>query len=97
MTASRKLANDKVFFFFHKAFFIKIIVLQSKNIIALNFYIDINELVYERRLMMKVFYMAKFLCSKAIFCKNRCIFFKNVRIGNIFVENPCPKYFNADI
>ncbi len=36
------------------AFKKKKIALQSKNIIALNRYIDINELVYERRLMMKV-------------------------------------------
>ncbi len=34
----------------------------NQNVIALNLYIDINELVYERRLMMKVFFMTKFLC-----------------------------------
>ncbi len=57
MTASRKLAHDKVFLFFftQKAFFKKEIALQSKKVIVLNLYIDINELVYERRLMMKVF------------------------------------------
>ncbi len=57
ITASRKLAHGKVFFnFFTKRhFFTKQIALQSKNVIALNLYIDINELVYERRLMMKVF------------------------------------------
>ncbi len=64
MTASRKLAHDKVFLIFsQKGFFIKKeIALQSKNVIALNLYIDINELVYERRLMMTVFSMTKFLC-----------------------------------
>ncbi len=36
--------------------------LLSKRVIALNLYIDINELVYERKLMMKVFSMTKFLC-----------------------------------
>ncbi len=35
---------------------------NKKNVIALNLYIDINELVYERRLMMKVFSITKFLC-----------------------------------
>ncbi len=63
MTASRRLAHDKVFNFFHqKAFLKKKIALQSKHIIALNLYIDINELVYERMLMMKVFLMTQFLC-----------------------------------
>ncbi len=62
MTASRKLAHDNVFKFFHeKVFFIKKKnALQSKNVIALNLYIDINELMYERRLMMNVFSMTKF-------------------------------------
>ncbi len=58
MIASRKFAHDKVFKFFHKRpFKKKIIALQSKKVIILNLYIDINELVYERRLMMKVFSM----------------------------------------
>ncbi len=46
----------------YKGFFYIKNALQSKNVIALNFYIDINELVYERRLMMTVFSMTKFLC-----------------------------------
>ncbi len=63
MTASRNLAHDKVFLKdFHKKAFKKKIALQSKNVIVLNLYIDINELVYERRLMMKVFSMTKFWC-----------------------------------
>ncbi len=37
----------------------KKIALQSKKVVALNLYININELVYERRLMMKVFSMTK--------------------------------------
>ncbi len=55
----------KFFKLFHKkAFKKKSIALQSKHVIALNIYIDIdiNELVYKRRLMMKVFCMTKFLC-----------------------------------
>ncbi len=59
MTASRKLAHDKVF---HKKGFKKKVALQSKKAIAQNLDIYINELVYERRLMMKVFSMTKFLC-----------------------------------
>ncbi len=70
---------------------------NQKNVITLNLYIDINELVYERRFMMKLFSMTKFCVKKIIFCKNSCIFFKNVWIGNIFVVNPSPKYFNANI
>ncbi len=52
--ASRKLAHDK------KAFCITI----KKRFITLNIYIDIidiNEFVYEGRLMMKVFSMTRFL------------------------------------
>ncbi len=55
----------KLFYFFHKKAFLKkkiIIALQSKKVIALNIYIDINELVCERRLKIKVFSMTKFLC-----------------------------------
>ncbi len=62
MTASRKLAHDKVFFIFFTKSFKNKIALQSKKVIALNLYIYIKELVYERRLMMKVFSMTKFLC-----------------------------------
>ncbi len=52
----------KFFLFFHKkAFKKKKIALQSKKVIALNLYIDINEFVYETRLMMKVFSMTNFL------------------------------------
>ncbi len=61
MTTSRKLAHDKFFLIFHKKNLVKKMVLQSKNVIALNIYIDINELVYERRLIMKVFFVTKFL------------------------------------
>ncbi len=64
MTASRKLAHEKVFLIFftkRNLFYIKN-ALQSINVIALNFYIDTNELVYESRLMMKVFSMTKVLC-----------------------------------
>ncbi len=35
-----------------------------KNVIALNLYIGNNVLVYERMLMVKVWSMTKFLCSK---------------------------------
>ncbi len=63
MTDSRKLAHDKVLISFtkHAKRPLKKIknALQSKKVIALNLYIDINELVYERRLMMKVFSMTK--------------------------------------
>ncbi len=48
MTASRKWAHDKVFKNkFTKRPFKKNIALQSKKVIALNLYIDINELVYK--------------------------------------------------
>ncbi len=62
--ASRKIAHDKVFFILGQ----KSHYFQHKNggtmkkVIALNLYISTNVLVYERRLMMKVFSMAKFLC-----------------------------------
>ncbi len=62
MTASTKLAHDKVLIFFTKMSLKKKLALQSKKVIALNLYIDINEFVYERRLMMKVFSRTKFLC-----------------------------------
>ncbi len=35
-----------------------------KNVIALNLYIGINVLVYERRLMVKVWSMTKFVLKK---------------------------------
>ncbi len=46
MTASRKLDHDKGFS--QKFLFKKKNALQSKKVIALNLYIDINELVYEK-------------------------------------------------
>ncbi len=50
------------FFFLHKKAIFKLKnALQSKKVITLTLYIDINELVYERRLMMKVFSMTKIL------------------------------------
>ncbi len=59
MTASRKLAHDKVFKFFHKKAFLK--KKKNQKVIALNRYINVNKLVYERRLM-SFFSMTKFLC-----------------------------------
>ncbi len=80
MTASIKLAHDKVFFIFsQKGLFKKKIALQSKTVIALNLYNDINELVYDRRLMMKVFSMTKCV-KKTIFCKTCYILSNNVPI-----------------
>ncbi len=71
LTASRKLAHDKVVFnFFTKRPLKKKKALQSTNVIVLNLYIVINELVYERRLMMKVFSMTKFCVKKTFFAKN---------------------------
>ncbi len=68
----------KFFNFFHKKAFKKIyIALQSKKVIALNLYIDINELVNERR-SMKVFSMTK--CVKKHFCKTCYILSNNVPI-----------------
>ncbi len=58
--ASRKTAHDKVFLNFgakrpkNGG--------TMKNITALNLYICTNVLVYERRLMVKVWSMTKFLC-----------------------------------
>ncbi len=68
MTASRKLANDKDFliFFTKRPFQIK----KKKNL-----YFDINELVYERRLMMKVFSMTK--CVKKHFFYKTCYILSN--------------------
>ncbi len=54
--ASRKTAHDKVFFILGKNGG------TMKNLIALNLYIGTNVLVYERRLMVKVWSMTKFLC-----------------------------------
>ncbi len=80
MTASKKLTHDKVINVSQKQpFKIKKIALQSKTVIALNLYIDINKLVYERRLMMKVFSMTKCV-KKTIFCKTCYILSNNVPI-----------------
>ncbi len=43
------------------------------NVIALNLYIGTNVLVYERRLMVKVWSMTK-LCVKKTFSAKRAIF-----------------------
>ncbi len=49
INSSRKTANDKVFLILgQKGHFF------TKNVIALNLYIGTNVLVYERRLMVKV-------------------------------------------
>ncbi len=60
--ASRKTAHDKDFFYFggKMAFFTKNGG-TMKNVIALNLYIGTNVLVYQRRLMAKVWSMTKFL------------------------------------
>ncbi len=92
MTASRKLAHDKVFLnFFTKRPSKKKIALQSKKVIALNLYININELVYERMLIMKVFSMTK--CVKKHFvCKTCYILSNNVPRKCFGWVNPSPKY-----
>ncbi len=59
--ASRKIAHDKVFFILEqKGHFFPKNSGTMKNVIALNLYIGTNVLVYERRLMGKVWSMAKF-------------------------------------
>ncbi len=64
--------------------------LQSKNVIALNLYIAINQLVYERRLMMNVFSMTR--CVKFfLFCKTCYILSNNVQIifwGAVLIQAP---------
>ncbi len=61
--ASRKKAHDKVFLILRqKGHFSPKNDDTMKNIIALNLYIGTNVLVYERRLMVKVWSMTKFLC-----------------------------------
>ncbi len=66
----RKTAYDKVFLFWGKmAIFSPKNGGTMKNVIALNLYISTNVLVYERRLMVKVWSMTKFLCSKNISTK----------------------------
>ncbi len=58
--ASRKTVHNKVFFYFgaKRPFFHKKMVAPSKKVIALNMYIGTNVLVYERWLMLKVWYTA---------------------------------------
>ncbi len=61
--ASRKTAHDKVFFILgQKGHFSPKNCGTLKNVIALNLYIGTNVLVYEKRLMVKVWSMTKFLC-----------------------------------
>ncbi len=57
--ASRKTAHDNVFNFGTKGpFFVKKMVAPSKKGYTLNLYIGINVLVYERWLVLKVWYTA---------------------------------------
>ncbi len=67
--ASRKTAHDKVFFKFwdKKAIFLPKNGGTMKNVIALNLYIGTNVLVYERRLMVKVWSMRKVFVLKKHF------------------------------
>ncbi len=61
--ASRKTAHDKVFFILgQKGHFPPKNGGTMKNVIALNLYISTNVLVYDKRLMVKVWSMTKFLC-----------------------------------
>ncbi len=85
------------FCFFTKRPFKKIkITLQSQNVIALNLYVDINELVYEKKLMMKIFSLTK--CVKKTFLGKTCyILSNNVPINNFRGVNPSPKYVQAHI
>ncbi len=70
MTDSRQLAHDKVLIVFSQKWLLKkTLHYNQKNIITLIIYIDINELVYEKRLMMKVFSMTKFCVKKPSFAK----------------------------
>ncbi len=80
---------------FHKKAFKKNYI-TIKNVIALNLYIDIWISVW-KKVDDESFLHDKVFVLKTIFCKNRNIFLKNVQIGNIFVVNPSPKYFNANI
>ncbi len=76
--ASRKTAHDKVFFILgQKGHFPQKNGGTMKNVIALNLYIGTNVLVYERRLMVKVWSMTKLFVLKRHFSKNSYIFFKN--------------------
>ncbi len=52
--------------FLKKTFFKQKIALQSKNVIALNLYIGTNVLVYERWLVLNVWYTAGWFNAFAI-------------------------------
>ncbi len=70
MKASRKTAHDKVFFILgQKGNFPPKNGGTMKHIIALNLYIGSNVLVYERRLMVKVWSMTKFCVKKTFSAK----------------------------
>ncbi len=86
----KHISRNQSFFkvFSHKVLSKKLALL-SKNIIALNLYIVINELVYERRLMMKVFPMTK--CVKTFFAKHPII------CQNIWGGKPSPHCVQAHI
>ncbi len=61
--AYRKTAHNKVIFILEqKGHLFPKNGGTMKNLIALNLYIGTNVLVYERRLMVKVWSMTKFLC-----------------------------------
>ncbi len=63
LKASRKTAHVKVFFILgQKGHFFPKNCGTMKKVIALNLYIGTNVLVYERRLMVKVWSMTKFMC-----------------------------------
>ncbi len=67
---SRKTAHDKVFLILgQKGHFFATYGVTMKNVIALNLYIGTNVLVYERRLMVKVWSMTKFCVKKPFFLK----------------------------
>ncbi len=95
MTASKKLAHDKVFF--HKnAFFNQkncITIKKGYSSKSLHWYqwISVWKVDDENFLHDNVFMLKKHLLQKQL------IFFKDVWIENIFVVNPSPKYFNANI
>ncbi len=56
--ASRKTAHDVFLSWGKKAIFAQKMVASSKKVIALNMYICTNVLVYERWLVLKVWYIA---------------------------------------
>ncbi len=63
INASRKTAHDKVFLILgQKGHFSPENGGTMKNVTALNLYIGTNVLVYEKRLMVKVWSMTKFWC-----------------------------------